>query len=197
MATNPSTLGRRKARVDDCSDAEVAPPLYSTERLQLRGGSELITIFQNDTNQNTPVPLLSVLRDTLGKDVPESSRLRYVWLLNSVRPGWWQRAAAALPFFYSRAASRERDGAVPAPILDLAAKRPQVLGDLGEASLQFAVFDPAGLALRASTRAYPGNRENVRKTGFAQALAVVSAMEDQPGAGRFRTFRPEDSGATG
>src|SRR5580692_759921 len=70
--------------------AEDAPPLYSAQRLPLTGGSELITIFQNDPNADTPVPLLSVLRDTLGDDAPENDRLRYVWLLSNVRPGWWQ-----------------------------------------------------------------------------------------------------------
>jgi hypothetical protein len=161
-----------------------AGPLYSTERIPLHGGSELVTIFEDVPPENTRVPLLCVLRDTLGDDNPQNDRLRYVWLLNNVSPGWWQRAAAAMPFFYSRAASRQSDHGAPTPILDLADKHPRALSDLGQASLQFLMFDPAGLALRASTRAYLGNRDNEQKANFAQALAVISAMENEPESGR-------------
>ena len=161
---------------------QAAPPqptsIYSTEKLPLTGGSELITIFQNVSDDR--VPLLSVLRDTLGDANPENDRIRYVWLLNNARPGWWQQAAAAMPFFYSRAASRNQDGSVPAPLADLSEKHPGAWTDLGQLSLQFLVFDPAGMAFRASTRAYLGNRENERKACFEQALSVVESMEDEP-----------------
>src|SRR5580704_15126343 len=135
--------------------------IYSTEKLPLTGGSELVTIFQNTPSDR--VPLLSVLRDTLGDANPENDRIRYVWLLNNARPGWWQQAAAALPFFYSRAASRSKDGSVPAPLADLSEKHPRALTDLGQLSLQLMIFDPAGIAFRASTRTYLGNRDSERK----------------------------------
>jgi len=44
-----------------------------------------------------------LVRDTLGDADPENDRLSYLWLLNNSRPAWWQRVAAALPFFYGRA----------------------------------------------------------------------------------------------
>jgi hypothetical protein len=37
--------------------------LYSTERIPLPGGSELVTIFEEIPQENTRVPLLCVLRD--------------------------------------------------------------------------------------------------------------------------------------
>ncbi len=113
-----------------------------------------------------------MLRDTWGDANSENDRIRYVWLLDNARPGWWQQAAAALPFFYSRAASRGKDGSVPAP-----------LADLGQLPLQLTIFNPAGMAFRASTRTYLGNRENERKACFEQALSVVESMTDDAGSG--------------
>src|SRR5258708_720463 len=73
-------------------------------------------------------------------------------------------------FFYRRAAGRNRDGAVPAPLIDASARHPRVWSDLGQMSLQVWTFDPAGMALRASTRAYQGNVQNEQKAPFEQAL---------------------------
>jgi len=47
-------------------------------------------------------------------------------------------------------------------------------------SLQVWTFDPAGIALRASTRAYQGNMQNEQKASFEQALAVLEAFQEQP-----------------
>ncbi len=63
---------------------------FTVETLKLDNGSELVTIFYRmngtfdrpDTNgERKPVPLISVLRDTLGDDVKENDKLRYVWML--------------------------------------------------------------------------------------------------------------------
>ena len=65
-----------------------------------------------DSSEN--VPLVTVLRDTLGDRNPENDRLSYVWLLSYSRPSIEQRALSAVPFFYWRAgkgiASRLRPG---------------------------------------------------------------------------------------
>jgi hypothetical protein len=156
-------------------------PLYSVERAPLDAGAELITIFRNADTESARVPLFTVLRDTLGDDDPENDRLTYVWLLSNSRPAWWQRAAAAMPFFYHRAGSRRKDGA-PVPLIDVSAKHPKVWSDLGMMSLQIWTFDPAGLAVRASTRAYQGNLQNEERASFEQALAVIAAFQEQPEA---------------
>jgi hypothetical protein len=165
--------------------APASPPAsYSVERVSMSGGSELVTIFRNTPNGSARAPLLSVLRDTLGDTNPDNDRLRYVWLLNCVRPGWWQHAAAAIPFFYSRAGSRKQDGAGPAQIADLSEKHPRVITDVSQLALQLATLDPAGLAFRAPTRAYWTNRSIQQQACFEQALAIITAIEEQPETAR-------------
>jgi hypothetical protein len=52
------------------------------------------------------VPLVTVLRDTLGDDNPENDRLRYVWMLTYTQPSMAKRIAAAIPFLYRRVETR-------------------------------------------------------------------------------------------
>src|SRR5262249_33446865 len=155
-----------------------ARQMYSVEKLPLHQGSELVTIFRN-ADGDARIPLLAMLRDTLGDAAPENDKLRYVWLLNNARPTWWQRLAAATPFFYHRAGGRKKESLEPAALIDLSARHPKVWSDLGQISLQLWTFDPAGLALRASTRAYQGNLQNEQKASFEQALALISAFQEQ------------------
>src|SRR4051794_1203089 len=60
--------------------------LFRLERTPVAGGAELLTIFgrldglPREKRQADEVPLVSVLRDTLGDDDPENDRLRYVWM---------------------------------------------------------------------------------------------------------------------
>ena len=60
------------------------------ERVEVPGGAELITVFarlsgldaqEASTEKDSFVPLVSILRDTLGDNMPENNRLRYVWPL--------------------------------------------------------------------------------------------------------------------
>jgi len=48
------------------------------------------------------IPLISVLRDTLGSDDPAVHRLRYVWVHTYTEPTWKQHSAAGVPFLYNR-----------------------------------------------------------------------------------------------
>src|SRR2546423_9603366 len=67
------------------SDPARSQAQFRVERLPLIGGSELLTIFgrldgvRSGPNPAPEIPLLSILRDTLGDDSPENDRLRYVW----------------------------------------------------------------------------------------------------------------------
>src|SRR2546427_10038353 len=98
-------------------------PTYRVERHPIAGNAELVTLFgrvqtPGSRLQEFDVPLLSVLRDTLGDTDPENDRLRYVWILTDTRPTPLQRAASALSFFYFRAGSRQHSDLVPKPVLD-------------------------------------------------------------------------------
>src|SRR3982751_4933179 len=67
--------------------AEKAEPLFRLERLTIAGGAELLTVFGQsggpgrEPNQSADVPLVSIVRDTLGDDNADNDRLRYVWML--------------------------------------------------------------------------------------------------------------------
>lgn len=91
----------------------VAEKDFRVEKIPVRGGAEIITIFANlkglrDSPQNTAeeVPLVSILRDTLGDDKIENDRLRYVWILSYARPSLSQKMVAAIPFLYTRTTNK-------------------------------------------------------------------------------------------
>ncbi len=71
------------------------------ERVDVPGGAELITVFAKlggieSTENDKWIPLVSILRDTLGDNNAENNRLRYVWPLTYTRPTMKQRLAAAM-----------------------------------------------------------------------------------------------------
>src|SRR5689334_14538619 len=77
------------------------------EKIEVLGGAELITVHAKlsglESEENDKwIPLVSILRDTLGDNNPENDRLRYVWPLTYTRPTMKQRLAGAIPFFYTR-----------------------------------------------------------------------------------------------
>src|SRR6185436_4273176 len=91
-----------------------------------RRSSDLLTIFgrldgmRADGPDSPDVPLLSVVRDTLGDDNPENDRLRYVWMLTYTQPTVAKRIASAIPFLYQRVGNKKTASGTPSPILDLA-----------------------------------------------------------------------------
>src|ERR1700683_3697287 len=107
-----------------------ATPNFRIERLPVAGGAELLTVFGRVPEQVTDIPLLAVLRDTLGDQDPENDRLRYVWVLTSSRPTLLQRAVGSLPFFYWRTPITHGADQQPKPVLDLGAPARPVLTSL-------------------------------------------------------------------
>ena len=163
------------------ASAQPASPAYFLEREPVNGGAELVTLFGHlsgsDTGKQDPaVPLLSVLRDTLGDGDSDNARLRYVWILTSTRPTAIQRAASAMSIVWFRAGSRQHDDRVPAPVMDLAAPVktvwPKLLGD----SLQATELDPLGAAVRTTTRGYRGNFSDYHKLQLFQALGALDGL---------------------
>src|SRR5687767_1127815 len=94
--------------------------LLRLEKIEVPGGAELITVqakligLESDKNDKW-IPLVSILRDTLGDDNPENNRLRYVWPLTYTRPTLKQKLAAAIPFFYTRVGNKEGTTKTPPP----------------------------------------------------------------------------------
>ena len=161
---------------------------YRLERQTLPDGAEFITVFgrlqtSGSSGFGTPesdVPLLTVLRDSLGDNDPANDRLRYVWILTSTRPTPWQRAASALSFGYFRAGGKRHANQVPSPALDLAAPYRSVFSDLASDGLQALELDPLGAAVRSTTRTYRGNSSDYSKLQVFQALAMLDNLERDP-----------------
>src|SRR5512140_388878 len=70
------------------------PPDFRVERHPVANGAELLTVFSSLPDSAGDIPLVSVLRDTLGDNTPDNDRLRYIWVLTSARPTVLQHAAA-------------------------------------------------------------------------------------------------------
>jgi len=150
---------------------------FRLERIPVAGGSELLTVFGR-LSGNGELPLVSVLRDTLGDTTPDNDRLRYVWVLNFSRPNLIQRAAAGIPFFYYRPVSREKSGKRPPnPVLDLSAATKGVWKDIFDSSLQMLAFDPASTAIRSSTRSYRTNSGDLQKIFQVQGLTLLARLD--------------------
>jgi hypothetical protein len=158
------------------------PPEYRSESQPVAGGAELVTVFARlkadapSDSQNLDIPLLAVLRDSLGDDNPDNDRLRSVWILTSTRPTLWQRTASALSFGYFRAGNKRHAGHVPSPALDLAAPSKSVYSNLLGDSLQATELDPLGMAVRSTTRTYRTNSDDYTKLQVFQALVTLDNL---------------------
>src|SRR5262249_50052137 len=139
------------------------------------GGAELLTVFghlSSGTGQKTPdeVPLVSVLRDTLGDKNPENDRLRYIWVLTSARPSILQRALAALPFYYHQPDLSKNADHRPVPVIDLSETTRSVWTAIAAQIMQVMALDPYGAAVRSSTRSYRNNTTDHRRVHLMEGL---------------------------
>lgn len=183
---------------DHAPAAAVAQPPagFHLERTPIAGGAELLTVFGQlpgvapaNNQQNiaapaatlTDVPLVTILRDTLGDATRENDRLRYIWMHTYTRPGAGQRAAAAVPFLYNRVGNKGATKHVPPPVIDLAATDHEVWNKLFWSALQTLLLDPYGFALKAPTRTYRRNVADYRKAHIISALAILSLYETEAG----------------
>ena len=161
---------------------------FRLERVAVPGGSQLITLFGQRTGggiegeRRNEIPILSVLRDTLGDSDPANDRLRQVWVYSYAEPSLRQKFTASLPFFYHATfKNRAATGGVPAPLLDLGNPRKGMWRGLTEAVLQAQVLDGVGMPLRLTTRSYRGNVGDYRQLHLWQAATALSAAESATG----------------
>lgn len=187
------------------SPAHTTPPLFRLERTSVAGGAELLTVFAclpgiasetqtNETSaqQTADVPLVTILRDTLGDEWRENDRLRYVWMHTYARPGTGQRLAAAVPFLYNRVGNRHSlPKQAPPPVIDLAATDHEVWQKLFWSALQTMLLDPYGFTIKAPTRTYRRNLSDYRQAHIIRALAVLSLYEATTD-GQARVFTPDE-----
>jgi hypothetical protein len=167
--------------------ALAATPDFRVERQPVANGAELLTVFSslpgNDVGAPAAeIPLVSVLRDTLGDDDPDNDRLRYIWVLTSARPTVLQHAAAFIPFFYWRPDLGKNMDRKPAAILDLGDTSKVVWNALAQSLVQAAAIDSNGALIRASTRRYRANLADQRQVNLTEGLTAISQLEELPEA---------------
>ena len=170
------------------ASSETPKPGFRLERIPVAGGAELLTIFgQLDgltpvEGESKEVPLVSVVRDTLGDDNPENDRLRYVWMLTYTKPSFGQRLASAVPFLYSRVGNKKRAGkSQPPPIMDLAGAGREVWERFFWSAIQTLLLDSYGTPMKAVTRTFRQNLSDYRKAHIVRALAILSLYEAETG----------------
>ncbi|HEY9401169.1 MAG TPA: hypothetical protein VIQ24_00650 [Pyrinomonadaceae bacterium] len=162
---------------------------FRLERVALAGGAELLTVFgsldglaRDKESKDSDVPLVSILRDTLGDEAIENDRLRYVWMHTYTRPSIGQRAASAVPFLYTRVANKKRAGrGAPPHLLDLAGTDREVWHRVFWNALHSIVLNPYSLTVKATTHAYRQNADDYRKAHVIRALAVLTLYQAESG----------------
>ena len=138
------------------------PASVRVDHLAAAGGAELLTLYRTVPN-HAEIPVLAVLRDTMGDSNLANNRLRYVWILTGRRAPWYRHALAALPFFYTRMPARPPSPyEKPSPVLDLGKPADRSVASLARSLLQTQAFDPMGAVVRTSTRSYQMNEEHRR-----------------------------------
>ena len=169
---------------------------FRVECTKVDGGGELLTIWarvvgaerssltgespertQIPTNE---IPLLSVLRDTLGDANQENDVLREVWVHTYARPKLAQRAAALVPFFY-KGLRVEPDSPLTSP--------PRAITNLSDTSQRvwrrlfvsgvINVLTNSPL-LKTSVHSYRRNIADYRKSNLMRALTILSLYRSQP-----------------
>ncbi|MBK8304507.1 MAG: hypothetical protein IPK98_14310 [Chloracidobacterium sp.] len=164
-------------------------PDFRVEMIPVTGGAEIITIFARKDNFGdgmrdgaAEIPLLSVMRDTLGDDRPENDRLRYVWVHSYTRASFWQKAAAFVPGLYMRTTNKKDIGTAPPPhVVDMNSNHNGVWGQVLWVVFKKIILGEMGVGPKASVLQYRQNRQDYRRTSVAKALTVLSLFESVAG----------------
>jgi len=156
---------------------------FRVERTSVAGGAELITIWARvvgpeTQTEVTELPLVTILRDTLGDEIKENDVLRQVWVHTYVEPTLLQNAAALVPFLYKGVRVKPRTvSSSPRAIIDLADTSRPVWRQLLVSSLIRAFIDQP--LLGASIHNYQRNVTDYRKANVMRALTILSLYEAQ------------------
>lgn len=172
------------AKLDTPASANASPtaPAFRVEKLSVAAGAELLTIFGRvdglRDSRSPEVPLVTVLRDTLGDDNLENDRLRYVWMLTYTQPSMAKRVAAAIPFLYRRVGNKKNISGPPSPILNLSHAQRATWSKFFWWGVQNAFLDTYGLPLKVSTRTYRQNLQDYRKAHIAETLSILGTYQN-------------------
>src|SRR5215213_10093020 len=190
LPTISRAQGPNLREAEENDPATALSQILRLERVEVPGGAELITVHANlvgleSTEKDNWVPLVSILRDTLGDNISENNRLRYVWPLTYTRPTTKQRLAAAIPFFYTRVENKEKLTKSPPPAFDLASPESEVWDKIFWTALQNILLDPYGTPIKASTSSYRRNSSDYRRSHIIRALSVLALYQAVKGESAF------------
>ena len=190
LPTISRAQGPNLRETEENDPATALSQILRLERVEVPGGAELITVHAKlagleSTENDNWVPLVSILRDTLGDNLSENNRLRYVWPLTYTRPTTKQRLAAAIPFFYTRVGNKEKLTKTPPPALDLASPESEVWDKIFWTALQNILLDPYGTPIKASTSSYRRNSSDYRRSHIIRALSVLALYQAVKGESAF------------
>ncbi|MBV8864963.1 MAG: hypothetical protein JO210_06125, partial [Acidobacteriaceae bacterium] len=157
------------------------PDLYFWGITTVGRSAELVTLFcrgcAGSAVTEPDVPLIAVLRDTLGNEDPENDRLTALWLLTYIPPTLTKRFLSAIPFLYWRAG--EGSGAAAdkrmTPLLDLTRPQHPMLNAAGRDIVQWTILDPSIIPIRATSRAYRANQADDERLHLEEAISYLRA----------------------
>lgn len=158
---------------------ESLQPKYFWRTTPMEGGAEILTLFcrlnASGTGDEREVPLVAILRDSLGDNDASNDRLRYVWLLSYVHPSWRQQALSAVPFVYWRSGDGQKPASakLPKPLIDLSQPSAPLFSNVGRQILQWSLLDPTLMPVRASSRTYRTNELDDERLHLEEAIGYL------------------------
>ena len=160
------------------------PSIFRVEKISVDIGADLITIHARRPRTEEALqgpelemPLISVLRDTLGDSDPRNDKLRYVWLHSHTSPSLRQRAAAFIPFFYSGGAKRKIGNKPPPPVIDLGASDKVFWNKFFWYLFQRLVLNELVVLPRASAMQYRTNNLDNNRSAVADSMAALALFQ--------------------
>jgi hypothetical protein len=173
-----------QAQQPELKKTDQAQPQFRVERTIIANGGELLTIWARPVEPNTAalptetqndeIPLLSVLRDTMGDDVRENDVLRELWVHTYARPRLVQQAAALVPFLYKglRTAPQVRSTRLPPAIINLSDTNVSIWRRLFASGVARVLIDQP--LLKSSVHSYQRNSVDYRRSNLMRALTILS-----------------------
>lgn len=141
--------------------------------------AQLLTLFCKSCGTASAagqdIPLISVLRDTLGNQDASNDKVTAVWLLTYSHPTLGQRTLAAVPFFYwslSDGSARVKHNDTK-PLLDLSAPEHPAVNNVERQILQWTALDTIDTPVRASSRAYRTNEVDHERLHLEEANSYL------------------------
>ena len=179
------------------NQAEGAPSRFRVERSIVAEGGELLTIWARvvaDPQSPTlalespaatnpgfeEIPLVSVMRDTLGDDNRDNDVLGELWVHTYTKPKLIQQAAALVPFLYKgvRVEPRASVNSPPRPIINFSDTGQPVWQRLFVSGVANILIDQS--LVKASFNNYRRNLADYRRSNLLRALTIISLYGDQP-----------------